>query len=293
MENQQQKQLTTKDFFSQEGVKKKFEELLGRRAPAFITSVLQTISSNSLLAKASPGSIYQAAAVAATLDLPINNSLGLAWIVPYKGQAQFQLGAKGFTQLALRTGQYKALNCISVHANQFTSYNELTEELIADFSIPGDGPIVGYAAYMEMLNGFKKTIYWSRPKVERHAKRFSKSFGSGPWATDFDAMAQKTVMKHLLSKWGMLSIEMQTALITDQAVVKNAETNEVDYVDVDAEVISKEEERWILLINDAQTLEDLYTVSVDMPSDNVNLQDAFNARKTALTGKEEVGNEAK
>jgi recombination protein RecT len=226
-----QNQITVKQFFAKDAVKSKFEELLGKKANGFVTSVLQVVNNNNLLQKATPESVYNCAAVAATLDLPINNSLGFAWIVPYGGQAQFQIGWKGLVQLANRTGQYKAINVVEVYENQFKSFNRLTEELDADFTQEPSGKIVGYVAYFKLLNGFEKTSYWSVADVEKHAKRFSKTYGGGVWKSDFDAMAKKTVLKNTLSKWGILSIEMQTATIADQAVIKDAETLDVEYID--------------------------------------------------------------
>ena len=132
------------------GVQKRFEELLGARAQGFISSVLQISQNNKLLAVAEPRTILNAAVTAATLDLPINQNLGYAYIVPYKGVAQFQIGWKGLVQLAERTGQYKKINVIEVFENQFTSYNRLTEILEGDFTIEGKGEIVGYVAYFKL-----------------------------------------------------------------------------------------------------------------------------------------------
>jgi len=255
-------QLTTKEYFNKEGVKKKFEELLGKKAPQFITSVLQIVNSNSLLTKATPESVYNSAAMAATLDLPINQNLGYAYIVPYKGQAQFQMGWKGFVQLAQRTGQYLRINVVEVYENQFKSYNNMTEDLDDDFLTDGAGEVVGYAAYFKLLNGFEKTVYWSKQKVTAHALKYSQAYkssnGMTPWkdAEQFHEMAKKTVLKNALSKWGMLSIEIQTAAIIDQSVIKNSETLEVSYVDNEIEKIDKEEERIKLLIEQCQTKED-------------------------------------
>ncbi len=122
---------------------------------------------------------------------------------------------------------------VEVHESQFESYNKLTEELKADFTQPEDGEVVGYCAYFKLLNGFEKTVYWSKEKIEAHGKRYSQSYAhkSAPWQTDFDAMAKKTVLKNTLSKWGILSVEMQSAITTDQGVINNAETLDVDYVD--------------------------------------------------------------
>lgn len=226
-------QIQVKQFFNRDGVKAKFQELLGAKSTGFITSVMQVVNGNNYLQKASPESIYNAAAMAATLDLPINNNLGFAWIVPYGNQAQFQMGWKGYVQLAQRTGQYKAINVIEVYESQFNAYNRLTEELDADFTQNPAGSVVGYVAYFKLLNGFEKTAFWTVEEVKAHGKKFSKTFDQrgGVWASNFDAMAKKTVLKNTLSKWGILSIEMQQAVIVDQAVINDAETLDVEYVD--------------------------------------------------------------
>ena len=226
-------QVTVKDFFLRDDVKKKFQELLGQKSVGFITSVMQVVNNNKLLQSASPASIYNAAAMAATLDLPINQNLGFAWIVPYGNQAQFQVGWKGIIQLANRTGQYKAINVVEVYENQFKSYNRLTEELDADFTQEGNGNIIGYVAYFKLLNGFEKTSFWTVEEVKKHAQQFSKTYkqSNGVWATSFNAMAKKTVLKNTLSKWGILSIEMQNAVIADQAIINDVETLDVDYID--------------------------------------------------------------
>lgn len=244
-------QVSVKNYFAKDGVQKKFHELLGKRSTAFITSVMQVVNSNNLLAKATPESIYNASAMGAVLDLPINNNLGFAWIVPYnekfkdeqgnwqtKCVAQFQLGWKGFVQLANRSGQYKAINVIEVYENQFKSFNRLTEELEADFTQIGAGAVVGFVAYFKLINGFEKTCYWSTEEVKTHGAKFSKTFAhqNSVWKTDFNAMAKKTVLKNTLSKWGILSIEMQQAVVVDQSVVNDSETLDVDYVDAGSSI---------------------------------------------------------
>lgn len=229
MENQ-----TTIQLFRQESVQQKFEKLLGKKAQGFISSVLQTVSNNNLLNKAEPMTILNAAATAAALDLPINQNLGFAFIVPFKGKAQFQIGWKGYVQLAQRTGQYKAINVVEVYENQFNSFNAMTEELDADFTVEGEGNAVGYVGYFKLLNGYEKTVYWSRAKVEKHAKKYSQSYkkGYGVWADGedgFTAMAKKTVLKLMLSQWGIMTIEMQTAQLADQAVI--AKEGQYQYAD--------------------------------------------------------------
>lgn len=269
-------QVSVKNYFAKEGVQKKFQELLGKRSTAFITSVMQVVNSNNLLAKATPESIYNASAMGAVLDLPINNNLGFAWIVPYnekfkdaqgnwqtKCVAQFQLGWKGFVQLANRSGQYKAINVIEVYENQFKSFNRLTEELDADFTQIGAGAVVGFVAYFKLINGFEKTCYWSTEEVKTHGAKFSKTFAhqNSVWKTDFNAMAKKTVLKNTLSKWGILSIEMQQAVVVDQAVVNDSETLDVDYVDagssIDATKPTLSNDDVVSAIADGLTLEQI------------------------------------
>ena len=125
---------------------------------------------------------------------------------------------KGFTQLALRTGQYERLNVITVYENQLKSFDRMTEVLDADFKIEGEGEIVGFVAYMKLISGFEKTVFWTKTEVEKHASKYSQTYkkGFGIWFDNFEAMAKKTVLKNLLTHWGIMSIEMQTAQVNDQ-----------------------------------------------------------------------------
>lgn len=232
--------MVTKSLFASDMVKSKFGELLGRRAPQFISSVIAVVSNNALLQKADANSILQAASMAATLDLPVNQSLGHAWIVPYAGKAQFQIGYKGFVQLAMRSGQYHKINVIEVYKNQFESFDVFYETFKADFTVPGEGEPIGYMARFELLNGFEKCVYWTREAVIKHAQRFSKSYtkSDSPWVTDFDKMAMKTVLKDMLSHWGPLSIEMQRAIISDDRVIKDAENDLTE--DAESEMVPDE-----------------------------------------------------
>lgn len=236
-ENQQ---LTVKSLFGRDDVKTKFQEMLGKRAPQFITSVLQIVSQNKMLANADPLSVYNAAAIAATLDLPINNQLGFAYIIPYnlrqddgsqKSVAQFQIGYRGFIQLCQRTGQFKTISATPIYEGQIKENNPLTG-IVFDFSKKGES-VIGYAAYFELLNGFSKTFYMDNEAIKKHGQKYSKTFSSkfGLWNTDFDSMATKTVLKLLLQKYAPLSIEMQKAVVSDQAIINNSETLDVTYID--------------------------------------------------------------
>lgn len=239
---QQNKGITVSSLIKQESYKKRFNELLGKKSPGFISSMIN-VSNSASLKDAEPNSIISSAVVAATLDLPIDQNLGFAYIVPYVSKgvktAQFQMGYKGFIQLAMRTGQYKTINAIEIYEGEIKSVNRLTGEV--EFNKDEDyinrEVVTGYMAYFKLLNGFEKTVYMSREEMENHAKKYSQSYSSQKdwvvksslWSTDFDGMAIKTVIKKLLSKYGILSIEMQTAITNDQAVVNNQGSPE--YVD--------------------------------------------------------------
>ena len=251
---------TVKRLLSQDAYKKRFEDVLGKRAPGFMASVINATNTNKNLASCDPYTVISSAAVAATLDLPIDNNLGFAYIVPYGGKAQFQLGYRGFIQLALRTGLYRKMNVSEVYEDEIESYNPITEEI---YFTPVDqweqrekgltNKITGYYAFFELLNGFRKELYMTKAQITNHAKTYSKSFSNpkGRWKQDFHAMALKTVIKRLLSKWGIMSIEMQTAMKADQAVVKDLDLDgdAYDYPDggeaedyIDAEVTPVEDE---------------------------------------------------
>ncbi len=218
-------------------VKGKIQETLQTKTPGFITSVLNTVDSNPALKKVAqfkPESIVRSALVAASLDLPIDKNLGFAWIIPYDGEAQFQIGAKGFIQLAQRTGQYLKMTMVDVYKNQFKSWNPLSETLDADFSILGEGEIIGFAFYFKLINGFEKLAFSYKKDLLAHGEKYSKSFKNGPWQTNPNEMCKKTLAKQTIKQWGIMSTEMQTAIKADQAVIKSddIETGEAfSYVD--------------------------------------------------------------
>jgi len=290
MENSSQ--LTIRNLFGKDEVKNKFQELLGKKAQGFITSVLQVVSQNSLLQKADPHSVYHAAAVAAVLDLPINPNLGFAYIVPYnqkqpdgsyRSVAQFQMGYKGFIQLAQRTGLFQTISAAEIYEGQLIEQNPLTG-FVFDFKSKKSNNVIGYAAYFRLLNGFEKTFFMTVDQANTHGKKYSQTFkkGYGLWKDDFDAMAIKTVLKALLAKFAPLSIEMQKAYITDQALINDTEANDVTYVDNETVEIDKEKERIALMINDAQTVEQLESISMHVDPDQL---DMFNQKKETLKAK--------
>lgn len=231
-------------------VKSKFREVLGKNAEGFVGSLLSLVKNNEMLLKAAPNTVIAAAMQAATLKLPINQNLGLAYIVPYwnskaeENQAQFQMGWKGFVQLAERTGQYKTINASVVYEGQIEDIDFITGNIIRGRKI--SDTVVGYVAYIEFLNGFSKTFYMSKEEVEAHARKYSQSYrkGYGVWKDNFDAMALKTVIKLLISKYGIMSIEMESsslarALAADQAIMEN-EDEAYTYTDNPQDTISVE-----------------------------------------------------
>lgn len=250
--NQQNKPAVTgvkslSSFLNSDAIKNKFSEILGQKANGFVASVLSVVNSNKLLANADMNSIYTAALLAASLDLPINPNLGLAYIVPYSGQAQFQLGYKGFKQLAQRTGQFLFLNEEIVKEGEIKSHNRLTGEIEFDWIVNSQErlkkPTVGYVSFFQLVNGFKSTYYMTKEEAEAHGKKYSQSYKKnfGLWKDEFDSMALKTVTKLNLSKNAPLSIEMQRAVIADQSVIKNFDPSNNDTLDVETEYVDNNE----------------------------------------------------
>jgi len=232
--------VTTKQFFDQDNVKRKLNELVGKNSAAFATSVLQIVNSNELLRNAEPQTVFSAACMAATLNLPINNTLGFAYIVPFKNrkagtvEAQFQLGYKGFIQLAQRSGQFERLVALPVYAAQLISKDPING-FVFDWSKEpvGNEQPVGYYAYFKLINGFTAELYMTKAEVDRHANKYSQTYkmGFGVWKDNFEAMALKTVMKLLLSKQAPLSIEMQQAQLADQSIVRDVEGQVFEHID--------------------------------------------------------------
>lgn len=203
-----------------ESSKELLQNCLKENAGAFAASIIEAYSSDKALAECDPGKVFKECLKAAALKLPINKNLGLAYILPYKNRGvaepQFQIGYKGFIQLALRSGVYKNINTGVVYEGELKSVNKLTGEIDLTGEKISD-KVIGYFAYTETVNGFCRTSYWTKEAVEKHAEKFSKSYHStvSPWSTSFDEMAEKTVLKNLLSKYGVLSVELQNALTSD------------------------------------------------------------------------------
>lgn len=208
-------------------IMKRFQEVLGNRAPAYIRSVITTVNNNSKLKRCEPMTVLTCAMKSATMDLEPDTNLGYVAYVPrqIKGvwQAQFQMTAKGITQLGIRTGQYKTINVGEIYEDEFDGTDIITGELKWHPVQGGQrdngetDKIAGYFAYFRLVSGFEKTEFWTTTRVRNHAMRFSKSYNDGPWQTNFDAMAKKTVLKYALTHYGLLSVEMQKAIVEDQS----------------------------------------------------------------------------
>lgn len=201
--------------------RQEFESILGGKSRAFASSILELYNSEASLRECDPGSILASAKMAAVLDLPIVKSLGQSCIVAYSGKAQFQIMARGFIQLALRSGQYKTAHDAIVYEGEIVSRNRLTGEVEFDPNGKKSDKIVGFLFYFRLLNGFEKYTYMTVDEVHAHGKKYSRSYDNpkGKWKTDFNHMGLKTVVKQGLSKWGPLSTEMQKAIEVDQAAM--------------------------------------------------------------------------
>lgn len=236
-------QQTLQQLMNSSAVVKKMNDVLGseKKASSFISSVISVSQNNKLLRNAEPMSILSSAMVAATLDLPVVPTLGMAYLVPYKGVCSFQIGYKGILELAMRSGEFRNIIDEVVYDGQLVKKNKFTGEYVFDedsikLDDKGEAKPIGVMARFDLINGYSKTIYWSLEEIEAHAKRFSQAYRSGydsPWKSDFWQMAKKTVLKSLLNKYAPKSVAMQTALKFDQSKV-NLNSNDIGELNVDA-----------------------------------------------------------
>lgn len=260
-------------FLATDAMKKKVNEMVGgEKGQQFVTAIISAVSANPQLAECDNASIVSAALVGQALNLSPSPQLGQFYMVPFNDSkrgckvAQFQIGYKGYIQLAIRSGQYKKLNVLAIKKGELKKYDPLNEEieveLIENEEDREKEETIGYYAMFEYLNGFRKTLYWSKEKMEAHALKYSMGNrakkGYTFWEKDFDGMAYKTMLRQLISKWGIMSIDltMQKALESDMAVVNDNGT--YDYVDnseVETEVISVENEEHTNVENDDTNIE--------------------------------------
>lgn len=240
-------QLQNKPKFSlaiqSDGYKKLINNTLGdpKRASKFIAAISSAVATNASLQQCDAGSILSGALLGEALNLSPSPQLGQYYLVPFKDKAQFQLGYKGYIQLAIRSGQYKDIDVIEVREGEYKGRDKITGkhqfEFIEDEVEREEKPIIGYMAYFEYLNGFYKNLYWSKEKMQKHALEYSQAYASDVkkntnysfWSKDFNGMAFKTMLRQLISKWGIMSIDMQEALTKDMSVVK--EDGTYDYID--------------------------------------------------------------
>ncbi len=243
------------NFMSQSVIQNRIAKTIGSdRGQRFITAIVSAVNNNQDLAKCTNNSIYSGALLGESLNLSPSPQLGHYYLVPFnvkkqdingkdywESQAQFQLGYKGYLQLAIRSGQYKKINVLAIKEGELISYNPLDEEiqvkLIEDEETRENAKTIGYYAMFEYSNGFKKTLYWSRKKMQAHAEKYSQGYRSDLkkgtnytfWSKDFDGMAYKTMLRQLISKWGIMSIDLQNAIEKDMGIIQ--EDGNVDYPD--------------------------------------------------------------
>lgn len=264
-------------LLDREGYRKRFDELLGKRAPQFVSSIVSMVNGDKNLQKAfmnAPITVIQSALKAATFDLPIDPTLGYAYIVPFNNrkddgsyvmEASFVIGYRGLLQLAMRTGAYEKINVVDVREGELVSYNRLTEDVELEFVEDEDErdalPIIGWCGYYRLTNGMEKTIYMSRKQIVKHEEknRKGKYMGKG-WRTDFDAMAAKTVLRRLIGKWGILSIDYQMkADASTMAAAEALATGKVDDmeapVDITPEFVVSDEDAAIVAELDREQAE--------------------------------------
>ena len=217
-----------KVLVNNQNLMERVQKMLGASSGTFLSSVLDLYTSDGYLNKCDPNAVMAEAMKAASLSLPITKALGFAYIVPYGNVPTFIIGYRGLIQLAMRTGKYKTINSGCIYEGEQMIENRITGEIKIEGS-PTSDKAIGYFAYMELTNGFSKMIGWSREKVTAFAEKKSRSFkvANSAWQTDFDAMAQKTLLRQLLSKYGIMSIEYVDAMVHDED-----ERMEAELVDV-------------------------------------------------------------
>lgn len=217
---------TLSDLLKQPRYADRIKEVMRERAMQFTSSILQA---GAMLGKdCDPHSIIAGAMIAAAVDLPLDRNLGFCWLVPYKvggvKYAQFQMGYKGYVQLALRTGQYSRLNVCEIYEGELVNYDRFTGDIKFDADKKTSDKIIGYASYLRLVTGFEHAEFWATKDVQDHAKRYSQSYRAGgetPWKTNFDEMGMKTVLSAHIRRWGPMSIQVSRAHAHDQAVMQD------------------------------------------------------------------------
>lgn len=258
--------------------------VLGEKKGQFVSNLTTLVANDKNLQECEPITTMYAAMIATSLDLPLNRNLGFAYVIPYKNnkegktEAQFQIGYKGLLQLAIRSGQFSTINVTDIREGEIETFDLLTGEI--KFTAKPNReqlPIIGYASFFRLNNGFAKTLYMTKSEVEAHGLRYSQTFSSkndyvrksSKWTTDFDAMARKTVLKLLLSRYAPLSVEMQKAVTSDQAVFRN-DTDTPTYIDNEIQDTTAEEVTESTIVRDilkAKTKEEVQEIIISMPEE--------------------------
>jgi recombination protein RecT len=281
-------------YLSQDNVNQSIRNVLGSRSGQFVTSVAAVVNSNTQLQQADRKSILMACLTAASLDLPINQNLGFAYIIPYNDRknnqvlAQFQAGYKAYIQLSQRSGQMVTINTTDVREGEIEDFDRLSGEYVFKWLPESErekAKIVGYAAYFKLKNGFSKTLYMTSDELQKHGVKYSQTAkrGFGLWVDEFDSMAKKTVLKLLLQRYAPLSADMAKAIEADQAVIRDE--GQYEYVDnqpIDArtEGEARERDRLIRNMKQARTVDDLERIEKYLTDDD--LKKMYRQRKAAL-----------
>lgn len=248
---QKQNLMQIKNTLNSASIYNRIQEMLGRKPDSYITSVMQVVSSNTMLVNVDAESITGAVFTACALNLPLNNNLGLAYIVPFKGSAQLQIGYKGFIQLAQRTGQIKTINAIAVYDTD--TEESVLKRLTSLIPQKVEGEVIGYVARLETITGFVANVSMTVEDLKQHAYKYSQTYKGAEnknqnysvWHQNFDAMAKKTVIKSLM-KYCPMSVELQKAMESDQGVLDNDGNvqypDNSDYKDIPAARLISEED---------------------------------------------------
>ena len=233
-----------KTVMASASVQEQFKNALKEHSNKFVASLIDLYASDTYLQNCAPNLVVMEALKAATLNLPINKQLGFAYVVPYKKGndliPQFQIGYKGLIQLAMRSGVYRYINAGPVLEGEYQGFSKLTGELDISGEAKSD-TVVGYFSHIETVNGFKKSMYMTKPDMEKYAKKYSKSYSKNfsPWQTEFDSMAEKTMLRRLLSKYGQMTIEMAEGMAADnpddQAELDYQTNANSEYIDINTE----------------------------------------------------------
>ena len=270
-------------YITQKGVQSLIQSTVGKNATRFTASIVSAVSNNPALQDCDHSTILSAALLGESLNLSPSPQLGQFYMVPFDDRkngrkvAQFQIGYKGYVQLAIRSGYYKKINVLPIKAGELVKFDPLEEDITVNLIQDDDereaAQTIGYYAMLEYMNGFRKAIYWSAEKMLSHADKYSQAFSkdggeiktkngmrrkvsyhdfldgkyderddwmySSYWYKDFDGMAMKTMLRQLISKWGIMSIEMQEAYTHDEAVI--GENGEISFVEYDRQEIPQEE----------------------------------------------------